>query len=83
MLKKLNFLPFFFVSLTWASRAYDEKSTILIIFKRFSLFFTIWMHAQRAWARVVWDSLGVVGPYFNIFWFKHVRTIRNALNIKH
>ena len=30
----------------WVSCAYDEKSTFLIIFKHFSLFATMWMHAQ-------------------------------------
>ena len=35
-----------YVSLMWESRAYDEKSTYLIIFKPFLLFSTMWTHAQ-------------------------------------
>ena len=44
--KKLHFSSCSCVSLTWVSRAYDEKSTFLVIFKRFSLFSTLWAHAQ-------------------------------------
>ena len=37
----LCFLPFFYVSPTWASHTYDEKHTFLIVFKRFLLFSTM------------------------------------------
>ena len=51
--KKFHFSPCFYVSLTWASCAYDEKSTFLIIFKCFSLFSTMWTHAQ---ACICWSK---------------------------
>ena len=52
--RKMRFLAlYFYVSLTWASCAYDEKITFLIFFKRFSLFSTMWTRAQ---ACVCWSK---------------------------
>ena len=47
------FFSFFFVSLTRASRAHDEKGTFLLIFKCFWSFSTMPMHAQ---ACICWSK---------------------------
>ena len=68
-----TFLSFFFVSLTWASRAHDEKGTFLLIFECFWSVLTMRTHAH---ACVRWSKYTTCVP--TVFKISEVSNVLKA-----